>query len=115
MASKLPKLLGIVGSGQMGTGIAQVRRRGCADGDACDQSTPKNQHFTPTHPPQQQVAAVKGLDVLLIDADARALDRARANLSRALDRVVGRSTLARGDADAALGRVRTDNDIEVSG
>ena len=48
-----------------------------------------------------------------MDANAQALDRARTNLARALDRVVARGALGRADADAALGRVRMDGDIEV--
>ncbi len=66
--------VGIVGAGQMGSGIAHV-------------------------------CALAGLDVLLYDVDAAALERARASIGRNLARQAARGRIADAEADAALARI----------
>jgi 3-hydroxybutyryl-CoA dehydrogenase len=53
-----------------------------------------------------QVFAQAGFEVRLHDISESALDRARAVVSRSLDRFVEKGTLDRGQRDAALGRIR---------
>lgn len=117
VASRLPRLLGVVGSGQMGTGIAQARRRRAPGGHRAGAPPPRRSRPSTLSP---QVAATKGINVLLVDADDRALERARANLSRALDRAVARGLdadtgkgLDRAGADAAMARVTMADNLEV--
>ncbi|MBX6745295.1 MAG: 3-hydroxybutyryl-CoA dehydrogenase [Acetobacteraceae bacterium] len=58
------------------------------------------------------VAALSGLDVVLMDVNAQALEKALATISRNMDRQVQRNVIAAGDKDAALKRIATatDND-----
>ncbi|GLC41471.1 hypothetical protein PLESTB_001008100 [Pleodorina starrii] len=72
----LPTIIGIVGSGQMGCGIAQV-------------------------------AAQKGLTVLLNDASAAAIDRGFTVLQKSLERLVKKGTVTPDDAAATVGRIHT--------
>jgi 3-hydroxybutyryl-CoA dehydrogenase len=69
-------VIGVLGAGAMGAGIAQV-------------------------------AAVHGHAVVLADADAGALQRARDRIARALDRDVEKQRQTRAAADAVLQRVET--------
>ena len=60
-----------------------------------------------------QVASTKGLSVTLVDPDPRALQRGLTNIGRSLDRLVKREALSRGEADAALERVRGAASLEA--
>lgn len=68
------KNIGVIGSGQMGGGIAQV-------------------------------AAVAGFPTTVYDTSAVALEKCRATHGKLLARAVEKGKMARGDADAALGRI----------
>ena len=76
--------VGIVGAGQMGSGIAHV-------------------------------CAVAGIPVVLADVEESALDRAKATISRNMDRQVGRGTLSAEDRADALGRVAMTTDHAAFG
>src|SRR5689334_7506606 len=67
-------LVGVVGAGAMGTGIAQV-------------------------------AAAAGDRVVIADATPNATEKARASITKALDREVDKQRLASADADALLSRI----------
>jgi 3-hydroxybutyryl-CoA dehydrogenase len=67
-------LVGVVGAGAMGTGIAQV-------------------------------AAAAGDRVIIADATPKATEKARASISKSLDREVEKQRLSRADADAILSRI----------
>jgi 3-hydroxybutyryl-CoA dehydrogenase len=69
--------IAVIGSGQMGNGIAHV-------------------------------AAVSGLEAVLVDVDQPPLDRALATIGKNLDRQVKKGQLTPDDAAAALARVRTE-------
>ena len=69
------QVVGVVGAGQMGGGIAQV-------------------------------AALAGLDVVLLDAKPEFVARAIATIGNNLDRQVAKNTITAGTRDAAVGRVR---------
>ncbi len=58
-----------------------------------------------------QVAATKGLDVILVDPSAAALDRGAVAVQRSLARAVTRSHLSPAEADAAAARIRRETDI----
>ena len=66
-------------------------------------------HPHPHHP--TKVAATKGLDVVLVDPSAAALDRGAAAIQRSLARAVTRAHLTQAEADAALARIRREGDI----
>lgn len=76
--------IGIVGAGQMGTGIAHV-------------------------------CAAAGLDVVLNDVDAKALQRGMERLSASYDRSVSKGKLTAAHAGQALGRVRTASELSALG
>jgi 3-hydroxybutyryl-CoA dehydrogenase len=69
------KTIGVVGAGQMGSGIAQV-------------------------------AATAGHAVVLNDRETAFLDRAMKTIETSLRKLAERGTIAKSDADAALGRIR---------
>ena len=71
--------VGVVGAGQMGSGIAHV-------------------------------CALAGLPVVLLDAKADALDKARANIGRNLDRQVAKAVIRPEQRDAALAGITTSTD-----
>jgi 3-hydroxybutyryl-CoA dehydrogenase len=73
------KTIGIIGAGQMGSGIAHV-------------------------------CALAGFDVLLSDVDAAALDRARGNIERNIERQVSRGKVSAADKTAALKRISSNVD-----
>ena len=60
-----------------------------------------------------QVAATKGLDVILVDPSSAALDRGTSAVQRSLARSVNRGHLSSSDADAALGRITRASDLEA--
>lgn len=78
----LPRVLGVVGAGQMGAGIAQV-------------------------------AAVAGLDVLLMDTSRRALERAQGAITGSLHRAVEMERLTEEQAQAALARIQPQDYLET--
>jgi 3-hydroxybutyryl-CoA dehydrogenase len=56
------------------------------------------------------VAALAGLDVVLMDVRAEALEKALATIAKNLDRQVSRGGVQAGDRDAALARIATATD-----
>lgn len=58
-----------------------------------------------------QVAAQAGWHVVLRDVTPQALERGLAGIRSSYDRFVAKGTLAREDADAALGRITTTTDL----
>lgn len=76
--------IGIVGAGQMGTGIAQV-------------------------------CAAAGLDVVLNDVDANALQRGMERLEAGYERLISKGKLTAADADQAMGRVKTAPELSALG
>jgi 3-hydroxybutyryl-CoA dehydrogenase len=76
------QLIGVVGGGLMGAGIAAV----CARSE---------------------------LDVILVERDAAASDRARARVERSLERAVGHGKLDRSGAEAAARRIRYGVDLHM--
>jgi 3-hydroxybutyryl-CoA dehydrogenase len=58
------------------------------------------------------VAAASGLEVTLLDVDARLTDLARATISKNLEREVSKGKRTAEDRDAALGRLRTTTCLE---
>jgi 3-hydroxybutyryl-CoA dehydrogenase len=61
-----------------------------------------------------QVAAVSGHSTVLHDVSPAALERASADVARSLDRAVEKGKVARADADAAKGRLRTEPDLAAA-
>lgn len=78
-AAPVIERIGIVGAGQMGSGIAHV-------------------------------CALAGLPVVLIDARADALDKARATMGRNMDRQVSKGTISAVEKAEALDRITTSLD-----
>ncbi|HEX7685106.1 MAG TPA: 3-hydroxybutyryl-CoA dehydrogenase [Trinickia sp.] len=76
--------IGIVGAGQMGTGIAQV-------------------------------CAAAGLDVVLNDVDANALQRGMERLEAGYERLISKGKLTAADVDQAMGRVKTAPELSALG
>lgn len=70
------QLLGVVGAGQMGNGIAQV-------------------------------AAAAGLQVVMVDVSATALDKGMAAISSSCDRLIKKEKMSEADKAALLGRIET--------
>jgi 3-hydroxybutyryl-CoA dehydrogenase len=60
-----------------------------------------------------QVFAQAGLDVVLVDASAPALQRAQATIEKSLGRFVEKGTLSSSDRDAALGHLTTTSDLDA--
>ena len=56
------------------------------------------------------VCALAGLDVVLLDAKAEAVQRTMATMAKNMDRQVGKGSITRADKDAALGRIGTGTD-----
>ena len=61
-----------------------------------------------------QVVATSGLDVTLIDIDAKALERALGRIEKSLGRFVKSERLTQAGADAALGRISTSTDLDAA-
>ena len=72
--------IGVIGAGQMGSGIAQT-------------------------------LAQNGFRVLLSDVDLAAAERGKANIDKALTRLVGRGKLEAAEAEAILARIEPDADL----
>jgi len=60
-----------------------------------------------------QVAALAGIDVLLMDTNATALERSRDGIAASLQRAVGKKKLDADVAEAALARIATHREMEV--
>jgi 3-hydroxybutyryl-CoA dehydrogenase len=60
-----------------------------------------------------QVFTQAGFGVLLVDAAAPALERARTTIETSLEKFVGKGTLTAADRDAALGRLSTGTDVDA--
>ena len=78
------KAVGVIGAGQMGSGIAHV-------------------------------CAVAGLPVVLLDAKAEVLEKARGIISRNMDRQVAKGTLSAAQRAEALDRITTATDYAAFG
>ena len=61
------------------------------------------------------VCAAAGIDVVMLDVKAEALDKAVATMGRNMDRQVSKGTLAAEDRDAALARIVTSTDYAAFG
>jgi 3-hydroxyacyl-CoA dehydrogenase len=61
-----------------------------------------------------QLAAMKGLDVILCDMHSAALERSIATTNRSLSRLVGKQQLTQDQADSAASRIRRATDMQVS-
>lgn len=60
-----------------------------------------------------QLAAMKGLDVILCDMHKAALERSIATTNRSLSRLVGKQQLTQEQADSASSRIRRETDMQV--
>ena len=60
-----------------------------------------------------QLAAMKGLDVILCDMHKAALERSIATTNRSLHRLVQKQQLTQEQADSASSRIRRDTDMQV--
>lgn len=81
-ALKVPRLLGVVGAGQMGAGIAQI-------------------------------AAAKGVRVIMADVSQESLDRGSATIHRSLARQAQKGLTTQEEAALATERIRTDVSLNV--
>ena len=61
-----------------------------------------------------QVAALAGCDVALRDVNAEAVERGLAGIRKSLDKAVEKGKASRGDADAALARIRPATDLAAA-
>lgn len=61
------------------------------------------------------VASLAGLDVVLMDVNAQALEKALATIGKNMDRQVQRNVIAAGDKAAALARITTGTDNAILG
>ena len=61
----------------------------------------------------RQVAALAGINVLLMDTNATALERSRDGIAASLQRAVGKKKLEAASAEAALARIATHREMEV--
>ena len=59
-----------------------------------------------------QVFAAKGWGVNLVDVEKDVLERAIATIKGSFDRLIKKATVTEGERDAALGRIRTETDLE---
>ena len=60
-----------------------------------------------------QVFTQAGFGVVLVDAAAPALERARTAIGKSLEKFVGKGTLTAAERDAALGRLSTGTDVDT--
>lgn len=107
---RLPKVFGVVGSGQMGAGIAQVR---CGSSPFDAPTRKKPEHLLPHRARCMQVAAAAGLHVHLVDRSAAQLERAKAGILDSLQRLAGKGKLPADEVEASLGRITTASEMEV--
>ena len=61
------------------------------------------------------VSALAGLDVVMVDVNPAALEKARAVMAKNMDRQVSKGQVSAADKDAALGRVATGTDSALLG
>ena len=61
-----------------------------------------------------QLAAMKGLDVILCDMHSAALERSIVTTNRSLSRLVGKQQLTQEQADSAASKIRRATDMQVS-
>ena len=78
----LPRLVGVVGAGQMGSGIAQL-------------------------------AAMRGIPVVLQDAKGEALERGLGGIAKSLSKLAAKGVIAEDDARSSLARVDTSTDLNA--
>ncbi len=76
------QLLGVVGAGQMGNGIAQV-------------------------------ASAAGLQVVLVDVSAAAIEKGMATISSSCDRLIKKEKMSEADKASLLGRIKTATDTSA--
>lgn len=79
---QIPRLLGVIGAGQMGAGIAQV-------------------------------AAAKGVPVVLVDVAQRSLDQGIATIQRSLAKQVQKQQTTQEEADETSASIRTSLSLKV--
>ena len=60
-----------------------------------------------------QVAAMKGLEVVLTDSSQQALDRSIVSTQRTLSRLVAKEKITQEQAEAAVSRINVQNDLQV--
>ena len=60
-----------------------------------------------------QLAAVKGMDVVITDSSQQALDRSMTSTERSLNRLVAKEKLSQAQADAAIKRIHVTADLQV--
>jgi 3-hydroxybutyryl-CoA dehydrogenase len=60
-----------------------------------------------------QVAATKGLDVILCDSSQASLERGLGRISDSLSRLVKKGTVTQQEADEAYKRVKTTEELDV--
>ncbi len=60
-----------------------------------------------------QVAAMKGLNVILCDSHSGALERSVTNTERFFKRYVAKEKLTQEDAEAAAQRIKASSDLQV--
>lgn len=125
MVRRLPKLVGVIGSGQMG-----VRRLAVAGGrggrGAPTLHSSRQGHSTPNSPwpasppappPAQagiaQVAAAAGLAVRLIDRSEAQLERATAGILDSLKRLAAKGKVQEEAVEGTLGRITPGTELEV--
>ena len=119
MAKGLPRLVGVVGAGQMGTGIAQVLAssglevRGAVASPA--RPTPAAP-VPPVHSPIQNCVATPAptlLQVVLVDRAAEQLDKAVAGMRTSLAKLAGKGALGGQEPGAVMARLQRATDLEV--
>ena len=59
-----------------------------------------------------QTAATAGFDVIVLEADARALEKGMSGVKRSLEKFVEKGTMQAGARDEVLGRMRTTTDVQ---
>ena len=60
-----------------------------------------------------QLAAVKGMDVVITDSSQQALDRSMTSTERSLNRLVAKEKLSQAQAAAAIKRIHVTPDLQV--
>ena len=60
-----------------------------------------------------QLAAVRGMDVVITDSSQQALDRSMTSTERSLNRLVAKEKLSQAQAEAAVKRIHVTPDLQV--
>ena len=123
MATTLPRVLGILGAGtHLSYSVMEPCTLLAVRSTAPQQMTKAAAHAVPSnvvHTTGQmgggiaQLAAMKGLEVILCDMHKAALERSIATTNRSLTRLVGKQQLTQDQADSASSRIRRDSDMQV--